>query len=143
MAQMPFPGFNASTGEASTWISDPSLKNYMTLSRTEQAKTVSACGVWTSQCRPSPQNSGHGQALEPGVKLTLPPSFLQVGNAVPPPLAKAIGLEIKLCLLASAQESASGMCHLPGRPLQSLGPVYTQDESGRAGADGTVAFEAV
>ncbi|MCV4698178.1 DNA cytosine methyltransferase, partial [Escherichia coli] len=31
----------------------------------------------------------------------------QVGNAVPPPLAKAIGLEIKLCLLASAQESAS------------------------------------
>lgn len=37
----------------------------------------------------------------------------QVGNAVPPPLAKAIGLEIKLCLLASAQESASGMCHFP------------------------------
>lgn len=31
----------------------------------------------------------------------------QVGNAVPPPLAKAIGLEIKLCLLASAQESIS------------------------------------
>ncbi|XP_051011932.1 LOW QUALITY PROTEIN: DNA (cytosine-5)-methyltransferase 1 [Acomys russatus] len=31
----------------------------------------------------------------------------QVGNAVPPPLAKAIGLEIKLCLLATAQESAS------------------------------------
>lgn len=60
---------------------------------------------------------------------------------MPPPLAKAIGLEIKLCLLASAQESASGMCHLPGRPLQSLGPVYTQGESGRAGADGTVAFE--
>ncbi|XP_073910199.1 DNA (cytosine-5)-methyltransferase 1 isoform X3 [Castor canadensis] len=31
----------------------------------------------------------------------------QVGNAVPPPLAKAIGLEIKLCVLAKAQESAS------------------------------------
>ncbi|VTJ54110.1 Hypothetical predicted protein [Marmota monax] len=31
----------------------------------------------------------------------------QVGNAVPPPLAKAIGLEIKLCMLAKAQESAS------------------------------------
>ncbi|XP_006987092.3 DNA (cytosine-5)-methyltransferase 1 isoform X3 [Peromyscus maniculatus bairdii] len=31
----------------------------------------------------------------------------QVGNAVPPPLAKAIGLEIKLCMLAKAQEVAS------------------------------------
>uniref|UniRef100_A0A287CVP0 DNA (cytosine-5)-methyltransferase n=1 Tax=Ictidomys tridecemlineatus TaxID=43179 RepID=A0A287CVP0_ICTTR len=31
----------------------------------------------------------------------------QVGNAVPPPLAKAIGLEIKLCMLAKARESAS------------------------------------
>lgn len=31
----------------------------------------------------------------------------QVGNAVPPPLAKAIGLEIKLCVLARARESAS------------------------------------
>ncbi|CAO2635941.1 DNA (cytosine-5)-methyltransferase 1 [Lemmus lemmus] len=31
----------------------------------------------------------------------------QVGNAVPPPLAKAIGLEIKLCMLARAQEIAS------------------------------------
>ncbi|KAK2119400.1 DNA (cytosine-5)-methyltransferase 1 [Saguinus oedipus] len=31
----------------------------------------------------------------------------QVGNAVPPPLAKAIGLEIKLCVLAKARESAS------------------------------------
>ncbi|XP_012889489.1 PREDICTED: DNA (cytosine-5)-methyltransferase 1 isoform X1 [Dipodomys ordii] len=31
----------------------------------------------------------------------------QVGNAVPPPLAKAIGLEIKQCLLAKARESAS------------------------------------
>ncbi|XP_048198152.1 DNA (cytosine-5)-methyltransferase 1 isoform X2 [Perognathus longimembris pacificus] len=31
----------------------------------------------------------------------------QVGNAVPPPLAKAIGLEIKQCMLAKAQESAS------------------------------------
>lgn len=31
----------------------------------------------------------------------------QVGNAVPPPLAKAIGLEIKRCMLAKAQESAS------------------------------------
>lgn len=31
----------------------------------------------------------------------------QVGNAVPPPLAKAIGLEIKRCLLAKAQESTS------------------------------------
>ncbi|XP_049981417.1 DNA (cytosine-5)-methyltransferase 1 isoform X4 [Alexandromys fortis] len=31
----------------------------------------------------------------------------QVGNAVPPPLAKAIGLEIKLCMLARAQEMAS------------------------------------
>lgn len=31
----------------------------------------------------------------------------QVGNAVPPALAKAIGLEIKLCLLVSTQESAS------------------------------------
>ncbi|XP_045146253.1 DNA (cytosine-5)-methyltransferase 1 isoform X3 [Echinops telfairi] len=29
----------------------------------------------------------------------------QVGNAVPPPLAKAIGWEIKLCMLAKAQES--------------------------------------
>lgn len=38
----------------------------------------------------------------------LPPS-LQVGNAVPPPLAKAIGLEIKRCVLAKARESASGM----------------------------------
>ncbi|XP_003460912.3 DNA (cytosine-5)-methyltransferase 1 isoform X2 [Cavia porcellus] len=28
----------------------------------------------------------------------------QVGNAVPPPLAKAIGLEIKLCMLAKARE---------------------------------------
>lgn len=34
---------------------------------------------------------------------------LQVGNAVPPPLAKAIGLEIKRCMLAKARESASGM----------------------------------
>uniref|UniRef100_A0A8D0WCN9 DNA (cytosine-5)-methyltransferase n=1 Tax=Sus scrofa TaxID=9823 RepID=A0A8D0WCN9_PIG len=31
----------------------------------------------------------------------------QVGNAVPPPLAKAIGLEIKRCMLAKARESAS------------------------------------
>ncbi|XP_006875222.1 PREDICTED: DNA (cytosine-5)-methyltransferase 1 [Chrysochloris asiatica] len=31
----------------------------------------------------------------------------QVGNAVPPPLAKAIGLEIKLCVLAKARESTS------------------------------------
>uniref|UniRef100_A0A8C5LD39 DNA (cytosine-5)-methyltransferase n=1 Tax=Jaculus jaculus TaxID=51337 RepID=A0A8C5LD39_JACJA len=31
----------------------------------------------------------------------------QVGNAVPPPLAKAIGLELKLCMLAKAQESVS------------------------------------
>ncbi|XP_047632951.1 DNA (cytosine-5)-methyltransferase 1 isoform X1 [Phacochoerus africanus] len=31
----------------------------------------------------------------------------QVGNAVPPPLAKAIGLEIKHCMLAKARESAS------------------------------------
>ncbi|XP_033615481.1 DNA (cytosine-5)-methyltransferase 1-like [Fukomys damarensis] len=31
----------------------------------------------------------------------------QVGNAVPPPLAKAIGLEIKLCMLARAREGAS------------------------------------
>lgn len=31
----------------------------------------------------------------------------QVGNAVPPPLAKAIGLEIKLCMLAKARESTS------------------------------------
>ncbi|XP_052586847.1 DNA (cytosine-5)-methyltransferase 1-like [Peromyscus californicus insignis] len=31
----------------------------------------------------------------------------QVGNAVPPPLAKAIGLEIKLCMLAKAQEIAA------------------------------------
>ncbi|XP_055457303.1 DNA (cytosine-5)-methyltransferase 1 [Psammomys obesus] len=37
----------------------------------------------------------------------------QVGNAVPPPLAKAIGLEIKLCMLATAQENASGS---PGQP---------------------------
>ena len=43
------------------------------------------------------------------VGITLLTSFLQVGNAVPPPLAKAIGLEIKHCLLAKAQESASGM----------------------------------
>ncbi|KAL1781550.1 DNA (cytosine-5)-methyltransferase 1 [Sigmodon hispidus] len=34
----------------------------------------------------------------------------QVGNAVPPPLAKAIGLEIKLCMLAKAREIASGIC---------------------------------
>uniref|UniRef100_A0A8C6W4E4 DNA (cytosine-5)-methyltransferase n=1 Tax=Nannospalax galili TaxID=1026970 RepID=A0A8C6W4E4_NANGA len=32
----------------------------------------------------------------------------QVGNAVPPPLAKAIGLEIKRCMLTKAQECASG-----------------------------------
>ncbi|XP_054983670.1 DNA (cytosine-5)-methyltransferase 1 isoform X3 [Sorex araneus] len=31
----------------------------------------------------------------------------QVGNAVPPPLAKAIGLEIKRCMLAKAQESST------------------------------------
>ncbi|KAF7240238.1 DNA (cytosine-5)-methyltransferase 1, partial [Varanus komodoensis] len=31
----------------------------------------------------------------------------QVGNAVPPPLAKAIGLEIKLCVLAKMKEDAS------------------------------------
>ncbi|ELK08663.1 DNA (cytosine-5)-methyltransferase 1 [Pteropus alecto] len=31
----------------------------------------------------------------------------QVGNAVPPQLAKAIGLEIKRCMLAKARESAS------------------------------------
>lgn len=31
----------------------------------------------------------------------------QVGNAVPPPLAKSIGLEIKRCMLAKAQESTS------------------------------------
>uniref|UniRef100_A0A8D2KUZ8 DNA (cytosine-5)-methyltransferase n=1 Tax=Varanus komodoensis TaxID=61221 RepID=A0A8D2KUZ8_VARKO len=33
----------------------------------------------------------------------------QVGNAVPPPLAKAIGLEIKLCVLAKMKEDASGI----------------------------------
>ncbi|XP_072458541.1 DNA (cytosine-5)-methyltransferase 1-like [Notamacropus eugenii] len=31
----------------------------------------------------------------------------QVGNAVPPPLAKAIGLEIKLCVLAKLKEKAT------------------------------------
>uniref|UniRef100_F7GG75 DNA (cytosine-5)-methyltransferase n=1 Tax=Monodelphis domestica TaxID=13616 RepID=F7GG75_MONDO len=31
----------------------------------------------------------------------------QVGNAVPPPLAKAIGLEIKLCVLAKLKENAT------------------------------------
>ncbi|XP_034290201.1 DNA (cytosine-5)-methyltransferase 1 [Pantherophis guttatus] len=31
----------------------------------------------------------------------------QVGNAVPPPLAKAIGLEIKLCVLAKMKEDAT------------------------------------
>lgn len=45
----------------------------------------------------------------PWLCQTRPPSLLQVGNAVPPPLAKAIGLEIKRCMLAKAQESASGM----------------------------------
>ncbi|XP_030050731.1 DNA (cytosine-5)-methyltransferase 1-like [Microcaecilia unicolor] len=32
----------------------------------------------------------------------------QVGNAVPPPLAKAIGLELKLCHLAKLREDAAG-----------------------------------
>ncbi|XP_039184283.1 DNA (cytosine-5)-methyltransferase 1-like [Crotalus tigris] len=31
----------------------------------------------------------------------------QVGNTVPPPLAKAIGLEIKLCVLAKMKEDAT------------------------------------
>lgn len=34
--------------------------------------------------------------------------FVQVGNAVPPPLAKAIGLEIKLCVLAKMKEDVTG-----------------------------------
>lgn len=34
----------------------------------------------------------------------------QVGNAVPPPLAKAIGLEIKSCVLAKLREDTAGRC---------------------------------
>ena len=41
----------------------------------------------------------------------------QVGNAVPPPLAKAIGLEIKRCMLAKARESASGTVGAAGVQL--------------------------
>lgn len=33
---------------------------------------------------------------------------------MPPPLAKAIGLEIKRCMLAKAQESASGTAGVGG-----------------------------
>lgn len=43
-------------------------------------------------------------------ELTVPHSSLQVGNAVPPPLAKAIGLEIKMCRLAKMKEEAMGTC---------------------------------
>lgn len=38
--------------------------------------------------------------------LNLP--CLQVGNAVPPPLSKAIGLEIKKCVLERIKENATG-----------------------------------
>lgn len=34
--------------------------------------------------------------------------FIQVGNAVPPPLSKAIGLEIKKCVLDRMKENATG-----------------------------------
>lgn len=34
--------------------------------------------------------------------------FIQVGNAVPPPLSKAIGLEIKKCVLDGMKENATG-----------------------------------
>uniref|UniRef100_A0A8B9TLN0 DNA (cytosine-5)-methyltransferase n=1 Tax=Anas platyrhynchos TaxID=8839 RepID=A0A8B9TLN0_ANAPL len=37
----------------------------------------------------------------------------QVGNAVPPPLAKAIGLEIKSCVLAKLREDTAGSASLP------------------------------
>ncbi|XP_056678753.1 DNA (cytosine-5)-methyltransferase 1-like [Monodelphis domestica] len=37
----------------------------------------------------------------------IPDKHKQVGNAVPPPLAKAIGLEIKLCVLAKLKENAT------------------------------------
>lgn len=44
--------------------------------------------------------------------VTLPLS--QVGNAVPPPLAKAIGLEIKSCVLAKLREDTAGRCGASG-----------------------------
>lgn len=59
-----------------------------------------------SQC---PGLNGGWCGLRPCQTRCRPPSLLQVGNAVPPPLAKAIGLEIKCCMLAKARESASGM----------------------------------
>lgn len=39
----------------------------------------------------------------------LPCLSSQVGNAVPPPLAKSIGLEIKSCVLAKVKEEATGI----------------------------------
>uniref|UniRef100_A0A8C0LKK2 DNA (cytosine-5)-methyltransferase 1 n=1 Tax=Canis lupus dingo TaxID=286419 RepID=A0A8C0LKK2_CANLU len=46
----------------------------------------------------------------------------QVGNAVPPPLAKAIGLEIKRCMLAKARESASGTVGLKAEAQTTEAP---------------------
>nr|XP_044998523.1 DNA (cytosine-5)-methyltransferase 1 isoform X2 [Jaculus jaculus] len=47
----------------------------------------------------------------------------QVGNAVPPPLAKAIGLELKLCMLAKAQESVSAVQECaPSAAVQECAP---------------------
>lgn len=41
---------------------------------------------------------------------------------MPPPLAKAIGLEIKRCMLAKARESASGTVGAAGVQVGARGP---------------------
>ena len=59
-----------------------------------------------------------GAEPQPRATVPIPSRLPQVGNAVPPPLAKAIGLEIKLCVAAKARESASGTAP-PGAGLGS------------------------
>jgi hypothetical protein len=85
------------------------------------------CGHHNKGCTTKPRPL---VMVRPLVSLVLRPSFPQVGNAVPPPLAKAIGLEIKLCLLSSARESASGTCPVPRGQLSSLGPVCAKSIQG-------------
>ncbi|KAL0582943.1 DNA -methyltransferase 1 [Plecturocebus cupreus] len=60
-------------------------------------------------CVVSVQECAHSQGFPDTYRLfgNILDKHRQVGNAVPPPLTKAISLEIKLCVLANARESAS------------------------------------
>ncbi|XP_062367772.1 DNA (cytosine-5)-methyltransferase 1 isoform X1 [Cinclus cinclus] len=45
----------------------------------------------------------------------------QVGNAVPPPLARAIGLEIKACAVAKLRQDTAGPRVAPQEPMEAAG----------------------